>query len=73
MATHKQERGLKMGIDVYLTVSFWMGVVAIALRGLCLCGATYPRTPKHSVGSDVFSLMVSIAFLVWVCYLRNGL
>ena len=61
-----------MGIDTYLAVAFWMGIVAIAFRFLGLIFYSYPRTQEISVGQDMAGLLLSIAFFVWVCLLLYG-
>lgn len=61
-----------MGIETYLTFAFWVGVIAIILRCLIIAMATYPRGTRTTLGSDLISLMVSIACLVWVVCLRSG-
>lgn len=59
-----------MGIDTYLTVMFWLGVVGIVARGLLMSMSTYPRLQKTTLGADIVSLFVGIALLVWVAILR---
>lgn len=59
-----------MGIDTYLSVAFWMGIVGLILRGLLMLVAEYPRTTKTSVASDTLQFLVGAFFLAWVSYLR---
>jgi len=59
-----------MGIDTYLTVAFWLGIIGVALRGVILICCEYPRITKTSVGSDTMQFIVQAFFLAWVCYLR---
>ncbi len=58
-----------MGIDTYLTVAFWLGLLGIFIRSVHVCGK-HPRIVEHEIGSDVFVLLISIAFFVWVCILK---
>jgi|GEM_PF-6837044 len=60
-----------MGIDTYLRVVFWMGIVGITMTTLTIALAEYPRAPKQSLGADVVRLLLMIFFFSWVCYLRN--
>jgi hypothetical protein len=59
-----------MDINTYLTVVFWTGLAGIFIRSLVLMGENYPRKVTHSVGQDVFVLLVAIAMFVWVCLLK---
>jgi hypothetical protein len=56
-------------MELYVTVSFWIGVVGFALRGLTMCVTKYPRNVEYSVGMDSFILIVSMGFLIWAAYL----
>jgi len=49
-----------MGIDTYLTVFFWLGIVRIVIFVLVIAGVKYPRKIERSLGGD----------LVWVCFLK---
>ena len=60
-----------MGVETYLTVIFWMGAVALFIRGGLMCGE-YPRNRAYSLGHDVWMMLWQIAFFVWVCYLKFG-
>lgn len=59
-----------MGIDTYLAVAFWMGIIGLVLRGLLMITADYPRTTKTSSAGDTLQFMIQAFFLAWVCYLR---
>lgn len=61
-----------MGIDTYLAVAFWVGIVGVAAKLFCISLSEYPRREKTSLGADLVSLIVSISFFVWVCFLRFG-
>ncbi len=61
-----------MGIETYLTVVFWLGIVGVSLRVLIMLGSSYPRNMKITTAGDTVHLLVGVFFLVWVCYLRFG-
>lgn len=58
-----------MGIDTYLTVAFWLGLLGILVRSGRVIGK-HPREEKIEIGQDVFALLLAIAFFVWVCILK---
>jgi hypothetical protein len=58
-----------MGIDTYLTVVFWIGVLMLVIRGCWMCGE-YPRVEVSSLGKDVFSLIIAGLFFAWICVLK---
>ena len=58
-----------MGIDTYLTVAFWLGLLGILVRSSRVIGK-HPRVQEFEIGEDVFALLISIAFFVWVCILK---
>ena len=60
-----------MGVDTYLAVAFWLGIVAIIYRAGCMT-QDYPRTRSVNLGEDVLSFLISAAFLAWVSILRYG-
>ena len=55
---------------MYLTVAFYMGMVAIVIRCGQLMFLEYPRKEDKSVGIDVVCLIACIFFFVWVCFLK---
>lgn len=59
-----------MGIDTYIAVAFWTGIIGVICRGLTLGFSEYPRVTKTSVGSDTLMLLVQVFFLAWVCHLK---
>ena len=59
-----------MGIDAYLTFAYWVGLAGITIRILLMTISEYPRKSETSLGSDVSSLILSIAAFAWVCFLR---
>ena len=60
-----------MGIETYLTVVFWIGIVGLVIRGVFLC-APYPRVEKKSLGQDLLTLIIAGLFFSWVCVLKFG-
>lgn len=60
-----------MGIDTYLTVSFWLGILGLIIRLGRLQGP-HPRKVEHNVGEDAAALIISIALFVWICFLKFG-
>ncbi|MBT6050044.1 MAG: hypothetical protein HOG49_24870 [Candidatus Scalindua sp.] len=61
-----------MGIELYLTVAFWMGAIALFLRVSFLVAHEYPRTLIVGRGTEVILLLFQIAFFVGVCFLKFG-
>jgi|FLMP01.1.fsa_nt_emb hypothetical protein len=59
-----------MGIDTYLLVVFWMGVVGLVIRGIFLIVCSYPRKVESSLGADVLSFIIMAFFLGWISFLR---
>jgi hypothetical protein len=59
-----------MDINTYLTFAFWAGIIGISVRSWILASAKYPRNVEYSTGFDVFSLLLSIAMFVWICFLK---
>jgi hypothetical protein len=62
--------GVIMGIDVYLTVVFWMTIAGVTLKTLRIMIKTYPYKEEKTLGLDLVCLLLSIFFLVWVIYLK---
>ena len=61
-----------MGIETYLTVIFWSGVLRIFFGLIEIATSKYPRRKEYSLGFDVVGLILAIAFFVWVCVLKFG-
>lgn len=59
-----------MGIDTYLAVAFWMGILRLVCRGFLMITADYPRTTKTSATEETLLFIVSAFFLAWISYLR---
>ena len=60
-----------MGVDTYLQVAFWLGIIGLVIRSIYVCGE-YPRVQKTSLGQDIFTLILAGLFFAWVCFLRFG-
>lgn len=52
-------------MELYIKISFWLGVITIVLISIIMVGSTYPRTSRHSLGEDTVSLILNIAIAVW--------
>lgn len=61
-----------MGIETYLAVIFWGGVIRIAAGLFVIATSKYPRRSEYSLGFDLVRLIMAIAFFVWVCFLKFG-
>lgn len=59
-------------MNTFVTVVYWYFLLLIVLRVIILCACEYPRTQEISVGSDVVSLLILIAFTVWSGLLAFG-
>jgi len=59
-----------MGIDTYLTVVFWFGIIRIVAGLFLISSEKYPRKKEFSLGFDLVGLIIAIAFFVWVCILK---
>lgn len=57
-------------MEDYIHISFWVGVLVTTIRLLVLFFCEYPRKPNEvSVGADVFTLVLSIAWMVYGGYI----
>ena len=56
-------------MEVYVTVSFWIGIIALLIRGGIMSTAIYPRTEKKSIGADLFAILIQTGFVVWCAFL----
>lgn len=59
-------------MSALLTFLFWYFIFVIFARSLFLITSEYPRQSKTTLGGEVFSLIVVIAMLVWVCFIKFG-
>jgi hypothetical protein len=58
-----------MGIDTYITVVFWLGILGLVMRSFWLVGE-HPRVLENNTGTDAFGFLVTAFFLAWVSYLK---
>jgi len=58
-----------MGVDTYLTVVFWLGILGVFIRSIHLL-QDHPRQRTESLGGDVLGMFLAIAFLAWVTILK---
>jgi hypothetical protein len=59
-------------MNLYIKISFWLGIAGIVMRALTMMVSDYPRTVKHSLGEDVVTLIREIGFAVWAWVLIYG-
>lgn len=56
-------------MNTFITFMFYAQIVDVIVTAVKLPGK-YPRQKFISLGSDVLSLILSIAMLTWVSYLK---
>lgn len=56
-------------MELYIKVSFWMGIVALGLNLLSLMLEEYPKTRRETVGFKTVQVLVGGAFVAWSGYL----
>jgi len=56
-------------MELYVKVSFWIGVVAVSLHLVVISLADFPTTTKTTLGGQLVKMIISSAFLVWASYL----
>lgn len=59
-------------METYIKVSFWTGVIVIALRCITLAWGKYPRTTDHSRASDVLAMLIQAGIVIWAGSLLSG-
>lgn len=52
-------------MELYVIVSFWMGVLSLVLRALVMGVKTWPHTRTESLGEYVGGTLLSLAFTIW--------
>ena len=52
-------------MELYITVSFWLGIFAIVVNMLILMVGEFPQTRTETVGYKVAQVLISGAFAVW--------
>jgi len=58
-----------MIMETYVTVAFWLGLVATIIRGSIMSTSKYPRIEEKTLGSDIFMMMIQIGFMAWCAVL----
>lgn len=56
-------------MELYVTVSFWVNVVALVLNLIGMAALDYPRHRKETLGFKVVQVFLGGAVLVWAGYL----
>ena len=59
-------------MELYVKVSFWIGVVGLVVRLLFMLGGSYPRTSTNTAASDSALAMISAALVAWAWWLLYG-
>ena len=59
-------------METYITVSFWMMVVAMMLRLFIVSTANYPRVEEKKLGAEIVGILISAGFIVWAGILLFG-
>ena len=52
-------------MELYVQVSFWMGVLAFVINMLCILSIEYPRKKTETIGEKLFAVIVGGGFVVW--------
>ena len=52
-------------MELYIKISFWLGVIALIIRVLSLATCSWPRIRSESLGSYVAATILSLAFTLW--------
>ena len=45
-------------MDTYVLVSFWLGVITLAINLICVAGVSYPKVKEETLGQKVFQVLV---------------
>ncbi len=61
-----------MGIELNLSVAFWMFAVSLFLKVSFLVSSEYPRIVVVGKGTEILLFLWQLAFFVWVCFLKFG-
>jgi hypothetical protein len=59
-------------MNLYIKISFWLGIAGIVARALGMMISDYPRTVKYSLGADVVLLILTIGLTAWAWVLVYG-
>lgn len=52
-------------MELYVQVSFWIGLLGVVVSMVGLNSATFPRTEVETVGSRLFKIIVQGGFALW--------
>lgn len=52
-------------MELYVQISFWIGVINIIYCATLLAFEKYPRSQEYSQASDTLSLLTSITLTYW--------
>lgn len=56
-------------MEMYITISFWMGIFAITVNMIRLMAGNLPKVRTDTVGGITAHVLVSIGFAVWAGFL----
>lgn len=59
-------------MELYIQVSFWMGLIALILNLLVLMAADFPIVKKETIGLKTAQVFIGSAFVVWAGFLLYG-
>ena len=57
-------------MNAFLIVEWWLSLIGTITIFVYLLIDVYPRSVERTVAFDVTRLLINIAFLVWISYLR---
>ena len=52
-------------MELYIKVSFWLGVVSLVLRVIIMAFREWPRQRTQTLGEYVGEAILTLAFVVW--------
>ena len=52
-------------MELYIKVSFWLGIVALIIRVMTMAVRSWPHTKTESLGEYVAATILSLAFTIW--------
>jgi|14BtaG_2_1085337.scaffolds.fasta_scaffold22662_5 hypothetical protein len=56
-------------MEMYITVGFYIGIIALVINLLSLLVVDYPKTKKETIGEKLFQIIVGGGFVVWAGFL----
>ena len=57
-------------MNAFLIVEWWLSLIGTITIFVYLLIDVYPRSVERTVAFDTTRLLINIAFLVWISYLR---